>query len=46
MTGTIRLSTPFHKYNRVYREGRCLTVAALNGAARVSKRCFNTLANF
>src|ERR1039457_3912015 len=32
------LSTPFHKHGGVFRDDRSLTVAAPNGAARVSKR--------
>ena len=39
------LSTLFHKYTYVFRGNRSLTVAALNGAARVSKRYLHTLAN-
>ena len=38
------LSTPFHKYSRVFRRNRSLTVAALIGAARVSKRFTDTAA--
>ena len=40
------LSTPFLKYIYVFRGNRSLTVAALNGGARVSKRYWDTLANF
>jgi hypothetical protein len=40
------LSTPFHKYGVVFRGNRSVTVAALIGAARVSKRFPDTLANF
>jgi hypothetical protein len=40
------LSTLFLKYGLVSREERSLTVAALIGAARVSKRFLDTLANF
>jgi hypothetical protein len=37
---------PLHKYGAVFRGNRSVTVAALIGAARVSKRFPDTLANF
>jgi hypothetical protein len=39
-------SARFHEYRRVFRGNRSLTVAAPIRAPRVSKRCFDTLANF
>jgi len=42
----VKLSTWFRKYGRVFQGFRSLTVAAPIRAARVSKRCFDTLANF
>jgi hypothetical protein len=38
----MRASTRFHKYGREFRGNRSLTVAAPVGAARVSKRCFDS----
>jgi len=46
LVAVVKLSTWFQKYGRVFQGFRSLTVAAPIRAARVSKRCFDTLANF